>query len=95
MTAELSEDARAIAGGLFGSPIPVGESARFERPQDITARAAEALVELVEAGILEKTVTSHAVCYRPLVDCSEHYDWLRANMHRGVGRFPIMVGGRP
>jgi len=89
MTAPLSDDARAIAGGLFGSPLPVVQSLRFERPDQISARAEAALAELVDAGVLSCTVTDRAVTYVGLVDCHNFYDWLRAEMHTGVGSFNI------
>lgn len=95
MNAQLSDDARAIAGGLFGLPMPCRNAVQFTMPWALTARAADALCELVDAGMISRRVLFHGIVYAEVQGCREHYDWLRAEMHTGVGSFEVLrEGGR-
>lgn len=73
---DLSEDARQIAGSLFGLPK---SSVEFRRPHAITARRKAALDELEAAGLIVVRPSDSfqgAIVYHAPVPLQEHWRWL-------------------
>ena len=87
--ATLSDDARAVAGGPFGLMVPGEGTLVFRTPSRVTARAKDALVELVEAGVCTHVVgPDGSWTYQPMVDCACFVRWMGRN--KGAGRFPLV-----
>jgi hypothetical protein len=84
---KLTDQARAVAGALFGIMKPGGGShltfqMRESRP---TKECQAALDELVAAGVISREPLnqySNGVVYTPLVNCFDHYKWLMRNDKR-------------
>lgn len=78
----LSDDAKSIAGALFG--LPKSDRLHIRRPSRLTHRAADALAELIKAGILRcvpiTTEANGPVNYLRRVDCKVYLRWWAANM---------------
>lgn len=89
---ELSFDANCIAGAWFGMMTPGKGDLTFElrtvRPSN---RALDALAELVGAGIVSVEPFNRygGLVYRPLVDCSWGYDFLREHHADPAIKWPI------
>jgi hypothetical protein len=95
----LSDDAKAVAGGCFGTMRPGHGELRFAmkeyRP---SARTQAALEELEAMGGIETTKEpGGAVCHRALVNFWDFFLWLRRQEGRADLRFkivePIEAGG--
>jgi hypothetical protein len=88
--AELSDDARAVAGGAFGYMRPGKGELNFRTPARIHPRMKSALDELTAAGVLNfEDLGREGYRYTPRVDCRGFAAWLMANQSKG--KIPFVV----
>jgi hypothetical protein len=85
----LSDDAKAVAGGCFGTMRPGHGELRFAMKEYRPSARTQAALEELEAG--------GAVCHRALVNFWDFFLWLRRQEGRADLRFkivePIEAGG--
>lgn len=98
---DLSDAAKAVAGGIFGFMAPRNSSGLvFEmRQSQPTKQMQAALDELVEAGVIAKKMSdgSPRVSYLPTTDCRPYAKWLSRNRNNPGIKIPITepIGAGP
>lgn len=90
---DLSKDAHAVAGGLFGLMAPGRGQVTFQTPSRIHSRTRAALDELVAAGLIEVGPTNPpgGLEYTALGNFRPFMKWLSMHENDHDVKFPIVI----
>ena len=91
--ADLSNDAKMIAGCWFGRMTPRSDLTLCMEESEPAPRTAAALAELVERQVVsvEPYYNRKGRVYRPLVDCDDAFRWFMKHAQRKEHNFRLMV----